>query len=118
MNSSEMYEITLTMLRTLACFDIKEEMTVFSGPRLNDTYQQAIGQGADKIMFNFNGCTYISSAGVAIFIQIIVQAKRRNQSIGITGLPKHFEKIFRMLGIAKFAKIHDSLQCAMEELNT
>jgi len=47
----------------------------------------------------------------------MAHAIKRNQLIGITGLSKHFTKIFNMLGITKFAKIHDNVQTAVDALN-
>jgi len=49
--------------------------------------------------------------------RILPHAIKRNQLIGITGLSKHFTKIFNMLGITKFAKIHDNVQTAVDALN-
>ena len=80
-------------------------------------YQQASGQETQKILFNFKPDTYINSAGIAIFIQIIAQTIKRNQLIGITGLSKHFVKIFNLLGITRFAKIHDTIKIAVLALN-
>jgi anti-anti-sigma factor len=117
MKPPETHEITLARLGAVTLFDIKGEMTAFSEPMLDEVYQQAAGLKTRKILFNFNGCTYITSAGIGIFIQILAQAIKRNQLIGITGLTRHFVKIFNMLGITKFAKIHDSVQSAVLALN-
>jgi anti-anti-sigma factor len=117
MNPSETYKITLTRLGAVTIFNIKGDMTAFSEPVFNDAYRQAMGQETKKILFNFNRNAYINSAGIAIFIQIIAQTIKRNQRIGITGLSKHFIKIFDMLGITKYSKIHDNIQRAIEALD-
>ena len=117
MNPSETNKITLARLGAVTIFNIKGDMTAFSESLLNDAYKQAIGQETKKILFNFNRNAYINSAGIAIFIQIIAQTIKRNQLIGITGLSKHFIKIFNMLGITKISKIHDNIQIAIEALN-
>lgn len=117
MSPSETYEITLARLGAVTLFDIRGEMTAFSEPWFNHAYQQAAGQETKKILFNFNPGAYINSAGIAIFIQIIAQTIKRNQVIGITGLSRHFVKIFNMLGITKFAKIYDNVPMAVEALN-
>ena len=117
MNDSGTYEITLARLGDVTLFGIKGELTAFSEPLFNNTYDRAIRQKTRKILFIFNRDAYINSAGIAIFIQIIAQTIKRNQLIGITGLSRHFVKIFNMLGITKFAKIYDSVQTAVEALN-
>ena len=117
MNPSETYEITHARLGAVTLFNIKGEMTAFSEPSFNDAFKQGMEQETTKILFNFNRNTYINSAGIAIFIQVIAQSIKRNQLIGITGLSKHFVKIFKMLGITNFAKIHDNVQSAVDVLN-
>jgi len=117
MNLPEANEITLARLGAVTIFNVKGDLTAFSEPLFNDAYKQAIGQETKKILFNFNRNAYINSAGIAILIQIISQSIKRNHRIGIIGLSKHFIKIFNMLGITKFSKIHDNLQTAIEALN-
>lgn len=118
MSPSETYQINLAKLGAVTLFDISGDMTAFSESWFNHAYQQAVRQETKKILFNFNHGAYINSAGIAIFIQIIAQTIKRNQVIGITGLSRHFVKIFSMLGITKFANIYDNVQLAVEALNT
>jgi anti-anti-sigma regulatory factor len=49
-------------------------------------------------------------------IQILAQTKKNSQVIGITGISDHFKKIFHMVGITKFAQIHNSLTEALEAM--
>ncbi len=109
--------ITLTRLYDVTIFDIQGDMTAFSESRFNEAYLKASGEETRKILFNFKHDTYINSAGIAIFIQIIAQTIKRNQLIGITGLSKHFVKIFNLLGITKFAKVHNDIPSGMVALN-
>jgi len=105
---SETYTISLARFGDVVLFDIKGDMTAFSEPFFKDAYTQAVQQTAEKIIFNFQSNAYINSAGIAIFIQVLAQAVNNGLAIEITGLSRHFTKIFNMLGITKFAKIHDS----------
>jgi anti-anti-sigma factor len=111
---------TITLSRTGAVtrFDISGEMTASSESLMNDAYKSAVRNETKKILFNFNGCDHITSAGIGIFIHILVQAIKRNQQIGITGITKHFKKIFKMLGITKIAMIHDNIHAAVDALNS
>jgi len=117
MNPTEAYEVTLAKQGTVTLVGIKGEMTAFSEPFLNDAYKEANEQETDKILLNFDRDAYIDSAGLALLIQVIAQTKKHNQLIGITGLSDHFVKIFNMVGITKFAKIHNTVETAIEALN-
>jgi len=97
--------------------NIQGDITAFSEPFLNDAYKDANDQGAQKILLKFDKDAYINSGGIAVLIQILANTKRNNQQISITGLSDHFKKIFHMVGITKFAKIHDTVENALEILS-
>jgi anti-anti-sigma factor len=97
--------------------NIQGDITAFSEPFLNDAYKDANDQGAQKILLKFDKDAYINSGGIAVLIQILANTKRNNQQISITGLSDHFKKIFHMVGITKFAKIHDTVENALEVLS-
>lgn len=60
-----------------------------------------------KILLDFSGVDYINSSGIAIIIQVLLEAeKAQTQSIGIFGLSPHFRKVFTMVGINKYAALH------------
>ena len=74
-----------------------------------DVIMQAYhGLSADvkKVLLDFKGVDYINSSGIAIIIQLLLEAsKGGNHSIGIFGLTPHFVKVFTMVGVAKYATI-------------
>ena len=109
-------EIRLDTEGAVTIMDIKGDITAFSEPFLNESYQKATAQGAGKILLKIDKDSYINSGGIAVLIQILAQTKKNNQVIGIAGISDHFQKIFHMVGITKFAKIHASLEEALKEM--
>ena len=71
-----------------------------------------------KMLLNVEEGTYIDSGGIAVLIQILAQTKKNNQQISITGLSDHFNKIFNMVGITKFAEIHNTVESAIATMST
>lgn len=60
-----------------------------------------------KILLDFTAVDYINSSGIAIIIQMLLEAgKAGTQTIGIFGLSAHFQKVFTMVGINKYASLH------------
>ena len=57
------------------------------------------------------------SDATIVLIQILAQSRKKSQSIGIVGLSEHFKKIFKMVGITKFADIYDSVDDAMKVMS-
>ena len=44
--------------------------------------------------------------GIAILIGIVTVVNRNNQKLAVSGLSQHFQKIFRMVGLAQYADIY------------
>jgi len=110
-------EIALETIGSITLFDIKGDVTALSESFLNDAYQKALDQGVSKILLKFKKDAYINSGGIALLIQILAESKKNNQQTKITGLSDHFKKIFNMVGITKFADIHDSVEAAVEAMS-
>ena len=110
-------EINLEKHGAVTLFNIRGDLTSFSEPVLSEAYQNANTQGANKILLKIEKEAYINSGGIAALIQILAQSKRNNQRIGITGVSDHFKKIFAMVGITKFADIHESVENALKEMS-
>ncbi len=111
-------EIRVEAHGSLILLDIKGDVTTDSDSFLKHAYQNVTDQGMSKILLKFDHEAYINSGGIAVLIQLLAETKRNNQEIGITGLSDHFNKIFNMVGITKFAKIYDSLEEAIQSLSS
>jgi len=110
-------QIRLERHGDVTLFDMHGDLTAFSEPFLKEAYNNANDEGANKILLKFEESAYINSGGIAVLIQLLAETKRNNQQIGITGLSEHFKKIFNMVGITKFAKIHNTMEEALESLS-
>ena len=107
-------EITFEYHGDITLFDIRGDITSFSEPFVNDAYKNANDQGAKKILLKIDQKSYINSGGIAILIQLLTQTQKNEQVIGIAGVSNHYKKILSMVGITKFAKIHDSVETALD----
>ena len=110
-------EITLKTRGSIVILNIQGDITSFSEPFLNQAYKEANDQGTEKILLKVDEGAYINSGGIAVLIQILAQTKKNNQVIGITGLSDHFKKIFNMVGITKFAEIHNDVESALAAMS-
>jgi len=91
-------------------------VTAFSEPYFKEAYQKANAQNTKKLVLKFDEDAYINSGGIAVLIQLLAETKRNSQQISITGLSGHFKKIFNMVGITKFARIHSTVEEAIAEI--
>jgi anti-anti-sigma factor len=114
----EKNEIKLERQNDIALVHIQGDITAQSEPYINQAYKEFNDQGnVTKILIQFEEEAYINSGGIAVLIQILAQTQKNDQQIGITGLSEHFKKIFRMVGITKFAKIYDGLEEAVKSMS-
>ena len=107
-------EISFEHHGAVTLLDIQGDITSFSEPFLTEAYQNVNDQGASKILLKIGTDAYINSGGIAVLIQILSQTHQNNQIIGIAGASSHYKKILTMVGITKFASLHDTVESAIQ----
>ena len=58
------------------------------------------------ILLDFSRVDYINSSGIALVIQLLIQATHAGQTVCAFGLSPHFTKVFTMVGITKYARLY------------
>jgi anti-sigma B factor antagonist len=73
-----------------------------------DTVLSAYGKLAKdrSVLLDFRGVDYINSSGIALVIQMMMEANKSGQEIAAFGLTPHFQKVFTMVGITKYARLY------------
>ena len=67
------------------------------------TYQ-GLAKATNKIvLLDFTKVDYINSSGIALVIQMLIEASNSGQKVYAFGLSAHFTKVFTMVGITKYA---------------
>jgi len=80
-------------------------------------YQALDGTTPAKVLLDFTSVDYINSSGIAIVIQMLLEAsKSGSRTIAIFGLSPHFQKVFTMVGINKYAALHGNEAAALASL--
>jgi anti-sigma B factor antagonist len=65
---------------------------------------QALPKTTNKlILLDFTKVDYINSSGIALVIQLLIEASNSGQKVYAFGLSAHFVKVFTMVGITKYA---------------
>jgi anti-anti-sigma factor len=105
---SEELRTHIRELPTATIIDLAGDVTSFADSRLHTSFEIASARGLSHIILNFAGVAYINSAGIASVISILADARQRAQTLLIVGLTDHYRKIFRMVGVARYAEILDS----------
>jgi anti-anti-sigma factor len=90
-----------------------ERVTVlrFSGDISSGSHDALLGtyQTVNKsqpVLLDFSKVEYINSSGIALVIQMLMEANKNGQKIAAFGLTPHFQKVFTMVGITKYASLY------------
>ena len=71
-------------------------------------YQGLPKATAKLILLDFTKVDYINSSGIALVIQLLIEAANSGQKVFAFGLSPHFVKVFTMVGITKYAGLFPS----------
>ena len=81
-----------------------------------DAYH-ALGSSTAHVLLDFEHVEYVNSSGIAIVIQLLLEAnKSGSQTVGIFGLSTHFNKVFTMVGVARYATLSPDEAAALSKL--
>ena len=101
-----------------AIIDLAGDITSFAEKSIRQGYQRASENNVINVVFNFRENDYINSAGIAILIGVVTEARKHNQNLIMTGLSSHFQKIFRMVGLTQYADIYPTVDEALAVVNS
>ena len=80
------------------------------------TYQ-SLPKATNKIvLLDFSKVDYINSSGIALVIQMLIEASNSGQKVYAYGLSTHFTKVFTMVGITKYAGLFPDQASALAAL--
>jgi anti-anti-sigma factor len=75
------------------------------------TYQ-GLPRETKRILLDFSKVEYLNSSGIALIIQMLMEAAKAGQSIQTFGLSPHFQKVFTMVGINKYTGLYPDERAA------
>ena len=80
------------------------------------SYQSLPKETAKLVLLDFTKVDYINSSGIALVIQMLIEAANSGQKVYAFGLSPHFTKVFTMVGITKYAGLFPSQADALAAL--
>jgi anti-anti-sigma factor len=80
------------------------------------TYQGLPKNSVKTVLLDFTKVDYINSSGIALVIQLLMEATNAGQKVVAFGLSAHFVKVFTMVGITKYAGLFPGQTEAMAAL--
>lgn len=100
----------------VTCFHFSGDISSASKDAIVDTYHSLDKANHKLILMDFKGVEYLNSSGIALVIQVLMEANKSGQTIAICGLTPHFTKVFTMVGITKYASLYSDETAALAAL--
>jgi anti-sigma B factor antagonist len=93
----------------------------FSGDISSSSHDALLGTyetvtKSEPVLLDFSKVDYINSSGIALVIQMLMEANKSGQKIAAFGLTPHFQKVFTMVGITKYAALFPDENAAKASL--
>lgn len=107
----KMEEISCGSSQPVTVLRFKGDITSTSQAAVLGTYQ-GLPDSVKKILIDFSHVEYLNSSGIALVIQMMIAANKKGQTIQSFGLTPHFQKVFTMVGITRYTKLHPDEQTA------
>ncbi|EFK09469.1 STAS domain protein [delta proteobacterium NaphS2] len=95
---------------------VEGRMDAVSAPEFETFLGNLIDEGALKIIVDFEGLDYISSAGLRSVLVVAKKIQGKNGEILLTSLHDTVKEIFEISGFDTIIPIHESVDSALETL--
>ncbi len=89
-------------------------INALSAEKLQETVDELLRRGATRIVVHLADVSYISSAGLRVFLKVAKKLHPRGR-LAVSGLNDHVRQVFQMAGFANIMTLCDDLDSAMEK---
>ena len=115
-NKVSQQQLTGASGQQITCLSFSGDISSVSKDAIVGTYQALDKATNKRILLDFKGVEYLNSSGIALVIQVLMEANKSGQTIAICGLTPHFTKVFTMVGITKYATLYADETAALAAL--
>ena len=115
-NKVSQQQLTGASGQPITCLRFIGDISSASKDAIVGTYQALDRASNQLILLDFKGVEYLNSSGIALVIQVLMEANKSGQTIAICGLTPHFTKVFTMVGITKYATLYPDEAAAVAAL--
>ncbi len=106
------------VLDTVDIVSLSGRVDAQSAPGVNEDIVNILDQGQNKMLINFKGLEYISSAGLRVLIIIAKKLRASEGELALCSLDEKIYEVFDVSGFTAIFKIYDTQAEAMEALTS
>ena len=112
-----MVEIKTEDVDNIHFISVHGEIDAGSSIHLDNAFSAATENGHSKIAADLSGLTYISSAGLGVFVSYLDEFEQKEIKLVLFAVQEPVREVFDILGLEKIISILDSKEEAIRLLN-
>lgn len=101
----------------VSVISLKGEISSLAKDSFFDAYDQANRQKTNAILLDMLEVEYINSAGIALIIRMVSDARERGSKVAVSGLSDHYREIFHITRLDDFVSIYSDRETALKALS-
>ena len=109
---------SLTLQRSLqdgvAVITVDGFLDAHTAPQFEEAIQREIADGHVKLVVDCARLSYISSAGLGVFMGFIEEVREQQGDIKVSGLTPKVRQVFEILGFETIFELFDTVQAARD----
>lgn len=110
----EQFKLNTRTSGSFTVVDLYGELDAHTAPKLEEAFQQLIVEQYYHIIVNCTSLTYISSAGLGVFMAYIEEVRQHGGDIKLTNMNSKVYNVFDLLG---FPTLYDILKDENEAIS-
>ncbi|OPZ64819.1 MAG: Anti-sigma F factor antagonist [bacterium ADurb.Bin478] len=103
----ENFKIQRSDQDSVSTLSISGFLDAHTAPKLEEAIQSLIDDGRYRIIVNFSDLTYISSAGLGVFMGFIEEIRNKSGDIKMCRMSPKIYRVFDLLGFPTIYQIFD-----------
>ncbi len=92
---------------------LKGSIDAITSPKITEFIQAHIARGNIKLVADFSGVDYTSSAGLRVLLGAIKETRARGGDLRLTGIQPDVQKVLNLSGFSNILKKYDDVNAAV-----
>lgn len=111
------FKISIEQLGEISVVKLSGYLDAHTAPRLEQKLKELTESGKYKILVDFKELTYISSAGLGVFMGSIEECRENKGDIKMCQMQENVYTIFDLLGFPMLYDIDNDMQSLIDKFN-
>lgn len=109
------FVIKVRNIEPVQVLELKGYLDAHTAPKLEETFQDLIDRGNHQIVVNCSNLTYISSAGLGVFMAFVEDLREKQGDIKFSNMTDKVFNVFDLLGFPLLYEIFKDEKEAVEK---